>query len=132
MNEITTAFFAYENMVAELKAEKRKLEESYQPKITTLRAALLELASEMGRKAARFNDYDVICSPKGEKWVITWVTGFAAQMPNLEVKVISEYQCYRIRKDGTVGRTFEKFRGAALAGWKKTGTMTREEIWPAK
>lgn len=129
MNEqITTTYFAHDALKREREAARRKLENEWGEKINAANGLLQELVAAEGKRLAKFQEYDILISPQGDVWVVLYVSGKAGQLPTLEVMVIPEYEMQRLQKNGSLGKTVEKFAGEALKGWRKQGTMSKEKI----
>lgn len=125
---IEDAFFAHETLKIKYREAQADLEKVWTPRIREANSTLLNLVAEEGRKLAKFQRCDILVSPRNDMWVVLYVSGKAAQLPNLAVKVIPEYELQRFQKSGSLGKTVEKFAGEALKGWSKCGTMPNEKI----
>jgi hypothetical protein len=127
-DEVTNAFFAHDALKREHQAARRKLDADWQERIDSVNSLLLNLVATEGQRLATFQPNDILVTPKDDIWVVLYVSGKVAQLPNLQVKVVPEYEMQRLQKSGYLGKTVEKFAGAAIKGWRKQGTMSRDKI----
>lgn len=127
-NPIEDAFFTLETLKIKYREAQADLDTIWKPQIQGAHSTLLNLVAEEGRRLAKFERGDILVSPREDLWVVLYVSGKYEQLANLEVKVIPEYEMQRLQKSGYLGKTTEKFAGAALKGWTKHGTMPNEKI----